>query len=96
MPRDKSDVEKGLQRKGFVPNNKKKADHNYFIYLSIDGKKALVGTHTSHGKGFDIGDNLLAQMARQCGINKPLFMRLLDCNLSREAYERELRIAGKL
>ncbi len=95
MPRDKSDVESGLRRKGFV-STKAGADHNYFIYQSKDGKKARGFTKTSHGKGFDIDDHLLAQMARQCGLTKKLFIDLLDCPLSREDYEKALRDGGKL
>lgn len=95
MPRDKSDVEGGLTRKGFQPN-KPGADHNYFIYLSLAGKKARASTKTSYGKGFDIDDNLLGQMARQCGLTKKQFLDLLDCPLSREEYEKLLQQSGKL
>lgn len=73
MPRDKSDVEGGLVRKGFQPI-KPGADHNYFIYLSLAGKKARASTKTSHGKSFDIDDHgavadaLLAVAAAYFGI----------------------------
>jgi hypothetical protein len=60
----------------------------YYIYRTLGGKKALARTHTSHGKGFDIDDHLLAQMARQCGLTKKQFLDLLDCPLSREEYEK--------
>jgi len=95
MPRDKSDVESGLTRKGFVPT-KPGADHNYYVYLSLAGKKARASTKTSHGRGFDIDDNLLGQMARQCGLTKKQFTDLLDCPLSRVDYEALLKAAGKL
>jgi hypothetical protein len=95
MSRDKSDVEAGLTRKGFVPN-KPGADHNYFVYLSLAGTKARASTKTSHGRSFDIDDSLLAQMARQCGLTKKQFLDLLDCPLSREDYEKLLEQAGKL
>lgn len=95
MPRDKSDVEGGLVRKGFQPI-KPGADHNYFIYLSLAGKKARASTKTSHGKSFDIDDHLLGQMARQCGLTKKQFLDLLDCPLSREEYEKLLKQGGKL
>ncbi|MFN0078572.1 MAG: hypothetical protein ACKVY0_19100 [Prosthecobacter sp.] len=95
MPRDKTDVEGGLTRKGFQPI-KPGADHNYFIYQSMAGQKARASTKTSHGKGFDIDDNLLSQMARQCGLTKKQFLGLLDCPLSREDYEKLLKQNGKL
>jgi hypothetical protein len=95
MPRDKSDVESGLLRKGFQ-RAKPGADHNYFVYRTLAGQKARASTHTSHGKGFDIDDNLLAQMARQCGLTKKQFLELLDCPLVREGYEEILRQAGRV
>ncbi len=75
---------------------KKGADHRYFIYRTVGGQKARASTHTSHGKGFDIDDHLLAQMARQCGLTKKQFLDLLDCPLSRQDYENILRAAGRL
>ena len=95
MPRDKSEVESGLCRKGFEPA-KKGADHRYFIYRTVGGQKSRARTHTSHGKGFDIDDHLLAQMSRQCGLTKKQFLDLLDCPLSRPDYENILRAAGRL
>jgi len=53
-------------------------------------------TKVSHGGSHDIGDPLLAQMARQCRVTKPLFLQLVDCPLDREAYEAELRVKGVL
>ncbi len=96
MQRDKSDLENGLLRKGFVPTHGG-ADHRYFIYATEDGKKARgARTKTSHGKGFDIGDNLLGEMARQVGLTKKKFLELVDCPLSREEYEAILRSSGKV
>lgn len=95
MPRDKTDVQAGLTRKGFVPI-KPGADHNYVVYQSLAGVKARASTKTSHGRGFDIDDSLLAQMARQCGLTKKQFLDLVDCPLSREEYEKLLQQAGKL
>lgn len=93
MARDKQEIEAGLINKGF---QKRTSDHNYFIYHSKEGKKSLAKTKTSLGRGFDIGDPLLAQMARQCGITKKLFLDLVDCPLDRDAYEKLLREGGKL
>lgn len=93
MPRDKREVETGLANKGFELRG---GDHNYFIYRGLDGKKSLAKTKTSLGKGFDIDDNLLGMMARQCGITKKLFLDLVDCPLQRADYEKYLKQAGKL
>lgn len=95
MARDKSAVEAGLLRKGFQPT-KPGADHRYLVYVTPSGKKARASTKTSHGKGFDLSDSLLVQMARQCGLTKRQFLDLLDCPLSREGYEELLKQGGKI
>ncbi len=79
--------------KGFA---RSESHHSYFIYVSRDGKKSLAKTHTSHGRGFDIDDNLLSKMARQCGITKQQFLRLVECPLQRPEYEDLLKQADKL
>ncbi len=94
MPKDKRDVEAGLLNKGFqkAPGG----DHNYFVYVAQDGKKALSKTKTSHGRGFDIDDSLLARMAQQCALTRPQFLKLIECPLGRNDYENILKKAGKL
>ena len=94
MPKDKRDVEAGLLSKGF--QQQPGGDHNYFVYVALDGKKALAKTKTSHGRGFDIDDSLLGKMAQQCILTRPQFLKLIECPLSREAYEVILRQEGKL
>ncbi len=94
MPKDKRDVEAGLLNKGF--QQQPGGDHNYFVYVALDGKKALAKTKTSHGRGFDIADSLLGMMARQCALTRAQFLKLIECPLSREDYENLLRQAGML
>lgn len=93
MPKDKRDVDAGLLNKGFQPQP---GDHNYFVYVALDGKKTVAKTKTSHGRGFDIGDSLLGMMARQCALTRAQFLKLIECPLSRKDYEDILRQAGKL
>jgi hypothetical protein len=93
MPREKREIETGLSNKGFV---KRDGDHNYFIYVSLAGKKSMAKTKTSLGRGFDIDDNLLGQMARQCGLTKKRFLDLVDCPLQRPDYEVLLKQSNKL
>ena len=96
MTRDKSEVESSLLKKGFHATHAG-SDHNWFIYVSTNGKKAIgARTKTSHGRGFDLDDYLLSQMARQVSLTKKQFLELVDCPLSREAYEQILKAAGKL
>lgn len=92
---DKRDVESGLLNKGFRKDN---ADHHYFIYYSIDGKKTPVKTKTSHGsaKYKKLGAPLLSQMARQCHLSKQDFEALVKCPLSREVYEKQLIQNGRI
>ncbi|MFZ4791823.1 MAG: hypothetical protein ACOYMW_13200 [Candidatus Competibacteraceae bacterium] len=86
MSRKQSKVEKGLKAKGFQSES---GDHRYFHYYSTSGKKTRVFTKTSHGTN-EIDDILLARMAKQCQLFRPDFDLLIDCPLSREAYERKL------
>jgi predicted RNA binding protein YcfA (HicA-like mRNA interferase family) len=90
MPRKQADVEKSLLSKGFQAGG---GDHNFFIYYSVAGKRTVVRTKTSHGAR-EIDDNLLAQMAKQCRLSSKDFGLLVECPLSREAYEAKLISAG--
>lgn len=93
MPREKKEVEASLLGKGF---RESPGDHRYFIYWSRDGRKSMAKTKTSHGSGRDISDDLLSQMARQSGVTKSNFLKLVDCPLQPPEYEQLLRQAGKL
>ena len=86
MPRKQADVEKGIKAKGFKPAS---GDHNYFLYVTMEGKKTAVFTKTSHGAK-EIGDNLLAKMARQVRLSRSEFDLLVDCPLDRGTYESML------
>jgi hypothetical protein len=88
MPRKKIDVESALKKKGF---DKTEGDHHWFVYVTMEGEKTTSRTKTSHTQKMkDIPDNLLSQMARQCKLSKREFLDLIDCPLSREAYEEIL------
>ena len=45
MPRQKRDIEAALTVKGFLPGG---GDHNFFVYMTMDGKKTRARTKTSH------------------------------------------------
>ena len=94
MPRDKSKIEKSLTKKGF---QQKQGDHHFFIYYTLDGKKSLIKTKTSHTpKMKQIGDSLLGQMAKQCKLSKQEFLNLVDCPLDQQAYEEILEEKDEL
>lgn len=85
MPRAKAKVEQSLQAKGF---GVKEGDHHYFTYFRPDGRKTSIFTKTSHTpKMREIPDNLLALMAKQCKLSKRQFLELVNCPMSREAYD---------
>ena len=86
------EVARALKRKGFEPDH---GDHEY-LRLVVDGRKTPIRTHVSHGKGFDVGPNLLAQMARQARLSNSEFRDLVDCPLSHEEYVRILKRDGWL
>jgi len=87
--RDRRTVEASLLAKGFELEDR---HHRYFIYHASDGTRTSVKTKTSHGSSSKtLGDPLLVQMAKQCGVTKPQFLDLVDCPLDRDAYEQLLR-----
>ncbi len=90
MPRPRRTVMSALVRKGFAASE---GDHSYYIYHTADGRKTLAKTKVSHS-GKDIADPILGMMARQCKLTAPQFRNLVDCPLSREAYEDILREQG--
>ncbi len=93
MPRERKRVDAALEAKGFA---RSEGDHHYFVYHTRDGLKSRARTKTSHSpKIKDIPDNLLDQMARQCLSTKPEFLRLIDCPLTQDEYEEQLRDQGE-
>lgn len=93
MPRKSREVRASLQRKGFTASD---GDHVFLTYVTTSGLRTTITTKISHGGGHDIGEPLLAQMARQCRLTKPLFLLLVDCPLDRNGYEVELKSKGAL
>ena len=90
MPRPRKGVMAALERKGFAASE---GDHTYYIYHTADGRKTLAKTKVSHS-GKDIADPILGMMARQCKLTATQFRDLVDCPLSREAYENILKTQG--
>jgi predicted RNA binding protein YcfA (HicA-like mRNA interferase family) len=91
MPRDARDVAAALVNKGFCPHE---GDH-HFYRLFVDGKNTGIRTKISHGER-EIGDNLLAQMAKQTRLVMRDFLDLIDCPLSAAGYISKLRDGGYL
>lgn len=94
IPRKREEVVNALKRKGFVQSD---GDHLNLHYVNSAGKKTRVWTKVSRGtKHRDIINPNLSRMARQCKLSNKDFERLLDCPLSREAYEEMLIAVGEI
>lgn len=94
MNRKRRDVEAGLLAKGY---RQAEGDHHYFVYWTIDNKKSLCKTKTSHGSGAkDLDSHLLSLMAKQCALSRDQFLQLVDCPLSREKYEEIIQEKGRI
>jgi predicted RNA binding protein YcfA (HicA-like mRNA interferase family) len=93
MPLDRKDIEASLQKKGF---EQREGDHSFYRYYTKAGKKTSVYTKTSHGTGHKtISDNLVSQMARQCGLTTAQFKDLVNCPLSRDKLEELVLQSGR-
>ena len=86
-------LESALLAKGF---RFQESRHRKLFYYNVSGQPTPVSTLLSHGGNRDVGDPLLAQMARQCRLTRREFDALVRCPLSREAYESRLRNGGHL
>jgi hypothetical protein len=86
MPRKHREIKAGLAAKGFLIDQQRR--HVVFVYKDLQGRTTTARTLLSHGAGGnDIGDNLLGQMARQVGLDRKDFLRLIDCPMSREDFD---------
>lgn len=93
MPRKARQVESALLTKGFRRADSK---HRKFRYHKSNGAETGIRTLLSHGGNREIGDSLLATMARQCRLTRREFERLIDCPLSQEQYEDLLKARGHI
>jgi len=69
-------VQASLVRKGMIL----KKGHHKIFRLEIDGVTTVI-TRISHGEN-ELGDTLLAEMAKQVKLNKKQFLDLIECPLS--------------
>jgi hypothetical protein len=78
-----------LQSKGFAADER---SHTHLI-LFVGGKKTNIWTKVSHGAR-EVDDHLIACMARQVKLKKPLFLDLVNCPMTTEGYLQELARQG--
>ncbi len=89
MPRKHREIRSSLESKGFEIEEDRK--HLFFVYVDKEGKTTTARTMMSHGSsGDDIGDNLLARMARQVLLSRSDFLKLIDCPMSQEEYDEKV------
>lgn len=83
------DVVNGLTKKGFEVSQ---GDHRFFVFYA-DGKKTSIRTKVSHGSK-EVNDSLIGIMSYQLKLDKKMFVDLIQCPLSKEAYVAELKKQG--
>lgn len=95
MPREREDIVKALQTKGFEVQQGSR-DHD-FLFFSHAGKRQPVFTKVSRGRNYKtVGDPLLAKMSRQLHLTRKEFDRLVDCPMTLEEFTGHLVKAGVL
>jgi hypothetical protein len=90
-PRKTRAIRAALLSKGFIADD----THHEMFWLVVDGKKTSVRTRISHGVA-EYGDNLLALIARQIGLNNRGLYSLVDCPMDGERLKKVLTERGKI
>lgn len=80
-------VHSSLTKKGFV---EEPGDHHFYC-LHVDGKKTAIRTKLSRNKQ-EVGDPLISAMSKQTHLNKKQFADLVNCPLSKEEYQKILKV----
>lgn len=83
-PRKTKDIQKVLEKKGFILEPEK--DHHQFYYLLIEGKKQAIKTYFSHSlKEYDKG--LMSQIKKQLKFKETEKAEdFFDCPMTKEQY----------
>lgn len=81
-----------LTSKGF---RESEGDHRY-LTLYVNGVKQSIWTKVSRGSRKSIGEGLIHQMARQTKLDKPQFLKLVQCPMKSDEYLEILRGKGYL
>lgn len=84
MPRKHRDIRSGLKAKGFTEDKQRR--HIILVYEDLKGRTTTAWTLLSHSTD-EISDGLVGRMARQIGLNRKDFLRLIDCPMSRREFD---------
>lgn len=89
MRLERDQIENGLEKKGFIRDNK---DHRFFR-LVVNGKITGIKTWTSHGTKYKvIGDSLINTMRKELRLQtNAQFLNLINCPMEYETYVALLR-----
>lgn len=83
------DIKGALTNKGFSADD---THHTIYWFFARD-KKTSINTKISQGER-EIGDPLIALMARQMRLTKGDFVKFVSCEISGEEYLAKLQDAG--
>lgn len=89
------DIEKALNKKGFVPRPEKGDHHKHFYFRDENGGVTAIYTYLSHGTK-EYGDHLLQQMAKQLQVNKKQLLDIINCPLNEKDLRKHYTDAGVL
>lgn len=86
------DARRALCGKGFKEDRSR--DHCYYFY-HFENKKSHINTKISHGET-ELNDYLCTAMAKQIRLTKTQFTKLIECDLTAEAYQQLLFAGGHI
>lgn len=95
MPIERSRIERSLEQKGFVREEKTK--HSYF-YHEVNGKRTGIATFVSRGTKYrTYDDSLIGGIKRQLRLDSAADAKeFLNCPMTAEEYNQRLRSKGLL
>ena len=94
MPIERSQIERSLQSKGFVRDEK--TNHTYFHH-EVNGKKTGISTFVSRGSSYrTYSDSLVGQIKRQLRLDNAQTKRFLECPMNGAEYSEILKSKGLL
>ena len=92
MPVERRRLERTLLKIGFVVS-----EHDHRVFILMVGGQRVLDTKTSRGSGYrTLGDDLVAEIARQMHISSSLLRQLVRAEKTADDYLAALRAQGLL
>jgi hypothetical protein len=93
-PRNTIDIQRVLQKKGFILEPQK--DHHQFYYLVVDGKKQAIKTYFSHSKR-EYDQSLMNKIKLQLKFRETKKAEdFFDCPMTKDQYVEMLIEFGEI